>query len=246
MIKIGDIVTRKKYGNDILFKVCKICNKKVILKGIDLRLYADAEYSDLVLTTINKKKEIVNQIRNLQTNKYFYIPGLILQFDSDKEYLNKCLEYYKTQKVKCIGYIFSEKEYKDNIIKLIEKHNPSIIVITGHDAYHKEYNNYKNSKYFVETVKQIREKYRDIIIISGACQSDFESLIKAGSTYASSPKHLNINALDPAIIASYLALTSNTKYIELEDILSKTTYGPDSIGGIKTLGCMIIGYPRKD
>lgn len=54
-IKVGDIVARKSYGGDILFRVKEI--KKtggqtiVILKGVDYRIEADAPESDLVLQT---------------------------------------------------------------------------------------------------------------------------------------------------------------------------------------------------
>lgn len=46
-IKKGDIVSRKSYGNDIIFSIKRIIklknNKKiVILKGIDVRIEADA------------------------------------------------------------------------------------------------------------------------------------------------------------------------------------------------------------
>ena len=34
--------------------------------------------------------------------------------------------------------------------------------------------------------------------------------------------------------------------IDLNEILSKTTYGSDGIGGIRTTGVMKIGTPRKD
>lgn len=56
MLKVGDYVTRKKYGNDILFKVDKIANNVIYLKGVDVRLYADSKADDLVLATISKKK----------------------------------------------------------------------------------------------------------------------------------------------------------------------------------------------
>lgn len=56
MLKIGDYVTRKKYGNDILFKIDKIENNTIYLKGVDVRLYADSEKDDLILSTISKKK----------------------------------------------------------------------------------------------------------------------------------------------------------------------------------------------
>lgn len=250
--KIGDIVTRKKYGNDILFKIDKIIGNKVYLKGLELRLYADASIEDIVLSAIPKKKESNNIIRKLNTNDYFYIPGIILHIDSDKDYLEKCMEYYKEQKVQAFGYVFKESDISSNIIKLLEKHNPNILVITGHDAYYKNKKNgkkYKNSEYYKESVKLVRKKIKnhsDLIIIAGACQSDFGGLILSGSTYASSPKHINIHALDPAIIAAYLALSERNIQIDLEELLSKTKYGKDGIGGLDVCGMMIKGYPRKD
>ena len=39
-LKIGDIVTRKSYHNDILFKIMDISENVAILKGIEVRLYA--------------------------------------------------------------------------------------------------------------------------------------------------------------------------------------------------------------
>ena len=62
MLKIGDYVTRKKYGNDILFKIDKIENNTIYLKGVDVRLYADSEKEDLILSSISKKKEKIMRI----------------------------------------------------------------------------------------------------------------------------------------------------------------------------------------
>ena len=72
MFKIGDLVTRKKYGNDIIFKIDKIQNNTIYLKGVDVRLYADTKEDDLILATIPKKKEIneeksENKIDNKKT-----------------------------------------------------------------------------------------------------------------------------------------------------------------------------------
>ena len=246
MFKVGDYVTRKKYNNDILFRIEKIENNKIILSGVDLRLYAESDENDLILSTISKDRDEVSLVRTLDDSNYFYLPGVILHIDSDKNYLNKCLNYYKKHKLKCYSYIYSENEYPNIIEKLVKKHNPDIVVITGHDAYYKKENKYKNSIYFEECVKKIISINSNLIIISGACQSDFISLIKAGSSYASSPSHINIHALDPAIIATYIALSDRDKEIDLEEILSKTKYGSDGIGGIKTSGVMKIGTPRKD
>ena len=57
MFKVGDYVTRKKYNHDILFKITDINNNKITLKGVELRLYADADINDLVKRTISKKKK---------------------------------------------------------------------------------------------------------------------------------------------------------------------------------------------
>lgn len=83
MLKVGDYVTRKKYGNDILFKVDKIANNVIYLKGVDVRLYADSKADDLVLATISKKKDEIDILRTLNDKEYFYIPGSILHVDAD-------------------------------------------------------------------------------------------------------------------------------------------------------------------
>ena len=89
----------------------------------------------------------------------------------------------------------------------------------------------------------IRENEK-LIISAGACQSNYEELIKAGANFASSPKRINIHALDPAIIATRVSLSDISKDIDLINILENTKYGKDGIGGIKTKGTMYIGYPR--
>lgn len=57
MLKIGDYVSRKKYGNDIIFIIDRIEDNIVYLKGCDVRLYADASINDLILMPIPKKKK---------------------------------------------------------------------------------------------------------------------------------------------------------------------------------------------
>ena len=245
MLKVGDYVTRNKYKNDILFKVLNIKDNKVILSGVNIRLIADANIDDITIS--NDRNEELDEIEIIDLdNNYFYIPGVILHLDSDKDYLERCMNYYKKNKIKCYGFNYLEKEYKSKIKDLIHKYNPSIVVITGHDAKYGN-NKYKNSKYFIDVVKYIRNELnrKDLIIVSGACQSDFIGLIKNGSNFASSPAHINIHALDPAIIATNIALSEKNQSIDLNGILSKTKYGSDGIGGINTSGVMIIGYPRK-
>jgi spore coat assembly protein len=144
------------------------------------------------------------------------------------------------------GVVINEEDLENEVIKYLKKIKPNILVITGHDA-KIEKNKYKNSKYFINAIKKAREYERSIeklIIVAGACQSDYEELIKAGANFASSPKRINIHALDPAIIASRMSLSDSNVEIDLKDIIENTKYGSNGIGGIITKGTMYRGYPR--
>ena len=258
--KVGDMVSRKSYNNDIIFSIIKIEGTDAILKGIDLRLYADSDLSDLVKVDDknikNNDREIIieNQKQlNLDRNEYFYLPGIILHIDSDDDYLKRCMSFYEGMGVKAYGIKLNEDTIVNEIDKYLEKYKPDIVVITGHDAYIRkkedvmDVNNYQNTKNFIDGVIKVRnyENSQDkVIVIAGACQSNYEELIKAGANFASSPKRINIHALDPAIIASSVALSEKNKSINLIDILKKTKYGSDGIGGIITSGVMYVGYPR--
>ena len=94
------------------------------------------------------------------------------------------------------------------------------------------------------SAREYEKDHEKLIIIAGACQSDYEELIKAGSNFASSPRRINIHALDPAIVASSICLSNKNTPIDLKKILSRTKYGKDGIGGIITNGTMYVGYPR--
>ena len=77
-------------------------------------------------------------------------------------------------------------------------------------------------------------------------QSDYVGLIRAGSSFASSPNHINIHALDPAIVASEIALNDINSPLDVMSILSKTNCKEEGFGGLKIRGMMICGYPRKE
>ena len=246
MFKIGDLVTRSSYSNDVIFKIIDIEDDVAILKGINVRLCADSPLSDLnyASKTIDDRffYEKINEIRNFERNDYFYIPGKILHIDGDKEYLNRCLDFYKKANVLAIGVYSPEKEMSLNVEKYLEDINPDIVVITGHDSDVKN-----NSKYFSDAVRVCRRFQKDydkLIIIAGACQSNYEKLLKAGANFASSPKHINIHALDPAIIALSLSLLDKNKTVDLLSLLEKTSNGKDGMGGVNTKGVMTTGYPR--
>ena len=249
----GDFVTRISHNHDIVFKIVSIEGGVAFLKGVDLRLYADSSLSDLVKASfpIDSDQQILEKnLRELQMDRsqYFYLPGKILHIDGDNDYLNRCMKFYQEMSVKANGLTISEIEMPYKIYDLLQEFQPDIVVITGHDAYlKKNRGDYQNSLNFIETVKEARkyEKIQDkLIIIAGACQSNYEELIKAGANFASSPKRINIHALDPAILATSLALSDRNKSIDLLSILEKTKYGKDGMGGIITNGTMYVGYPR--
>lgn len=255
-IKKGDIVTRNSYNNDTIFKVIKIDNNTCYLKGIEVRLLADAPILDLKIYDREIKEEDFNELtRNDETDDrdYFYLPAKILHIDGDDEYLEKCIKYYKYNNVFAVGKKIKEEDIYNQIGDLLNEYNPDIVIITGHDAMQKkkgtinDLDSYKNSKNFIKAIKVARKyekSHEKLVIIAGACQSDYEELIKAGANYASSPKRINIHALDPAIIAVSIATTERNQELDLKEILNKTKYGSDGIGGIKGNGLMYVGYPR--
>lgn len=253
---VGDYVTRNSYNNDTIFKIIEIDKDNVMLKGVDIRLFADSDINDLVKCEyVLNDDEFFDRIKvkdNMDRSEYFYLPAKILHIDGDKDYLNRCMDFYKRANIFAVGEHVHENDVPNVIGKLLKKYKPDIIIITGHDAVNKSkdinnINNYKNSKNFVKSVFVAREyekSHDKLVIIAGACQSDYEALIKAGANFASSPKRVNIHALDPAIIATTLALTEKGYEIDLIELLNKTKYGKDGVGGLKSKGMMYVGYPR--
>lgn len=81
-IQVGSIVTRNSHDNDVVFIVMDIKDNIAYLKGTDVRLYADALISDLVLSKENDdyRPEISNEL--LDRDEYFYLPGKILHIDA--------------------------------------------------------------------------------------------------------------------------------------------------------------------
>lgn len=252
-IKKGDIVTRNSYKNDVVFEVIDIKDDIAYLKGTDIRLYADSPLSDLVLSDRHDDYNPEVDLEILDRDEYFYLPGKILHIDGDEDYLAKSLSFYKKAGVLAIGKTIKEPDMPNKLLALLREVKPDILVITGHDAYYeklgniKNINNYKNSKYFAKCVQIAREyekSHEKLVIIAGACQSDYEDIIKCGANFASSPKRVNIHALDPAVIAVNVALTDKRTNIDIKELVSKTKYGKNGIGGLVGPGMMYVGYPR--
>lgn len=257
-IKKGDFVTRNSYKNDTLFKVVNIKGNNVYLKGIDVRLYADSNIKDLKVATDEDKKKLKIEIEDseddiLDRSEFFYLPAKILHIDGDNEYLQRCLDYYKKHNVYAVGKKLNEVDVPYKIKDLLLEYKPDIVIITGHDAYYQkkgkieDIRNYKNTENFIKAVKECRayeKSHEKLVIIAGACQSNYEELIKAGANFASSPKRVNIHCLDPAIIATNVSLTERNREVDLISLLEKTKYGKDGMGGLICNGLMYVGYPR--
>lgn len=229
-MKLGDIVVRRSYNKDIAFTIIDIQNKGdktlYILKGVNLRIVADAPASDLqqVLDyrlgkyepVFNKKvnesiKNIVSSrsldpsIKKKYKNKKrikikgvpsnydgmsFKRPGRILHIDGDSSYLEVCLKVYKQLLIEAVGMVIPESEQPNKIVDVVKEIKPDIVVITGHDSMSKNVvdytnlDNYRNSKYFVDSVTKLREyeaNYDNLVIYAGACQSCYEAIMDAGA-----------------------------------------------------------------
>ena len=256
---IGDIVSRNSYNNDINFKITNIVGNIVYLEGVDIRLCADALVDDIKkvddIISFDDSDIITKTVKKIHIDRedYFFIPGSILHIDGDDNYLDRCMNFYENIGVKANGLTLRENLISTRVYDLLNEYNPDILVITGHDAYISKNNDasnldsYQNTSNFVAAIKEARrfEKSHDkLIIIAGACQSNYEELIRAGANFASSPKRINIHALDPAIIASSIAFSDKNQSIDLISVLEKTKFGCDGMGGIITNGTMYVGYPR--
>jgi len=165
-IKPGDIVGRKSYGSDILFQVVKVYEirkeKYALLKGIDVRLQADAHVRDLELKSpteilkyrhrvIERYSECMREIliergmkrgtaahRILESEEkksdFFELPGRVIHIDGDESYLEKCMRSYMRLEVEARGFFVPEEEQPGKIEDILLHHNASILVLTGHDG----------------------------------------------------------------------------------------------------------------
>lgn len=274
-IKKGDIVVRKSYGKDIIFRVINILNKPeekiAVLNGVIERIEADSKIADLELIDKQKVKDILRKmdiklenriekskqqledrnykigvVTNQTRAKEKIISGKILHLDGDRKYSEKSYRYYRKLGLNAIVKYIPEYKQPRVVYQLLELYNPDILVITGHDGMIKRgmrYNdiyNYRNSRYFIETVKEARkydkQKGKKLVIFAGACQSYFEAIISAGANFASSPARILIDFLDPLVVAEKIALTEKYRYITIDDIAYELKNGKDGIGGIGANG----------
>jgi len=181
-IKKGDIVGRISYGKDVFFIVDNILktrlnNEFAVLKGLNIRIMADSPTEDLELISKNdvldsiKRSDIdlekrikasKNKIENTLKRQKIYT-GKILHLDGDRKYSEKSARYYNRVGLNAIVKNIAENKQSKVVIPLLNKYNPDILIITGHDAMLKNgsnYNNiynYRNSRAFYKYCKRSKK-----------------------------------------------------------------------------------------
>lgn len=160
MWRQGDLVSRKSYGDDIIFKVESIQREVAILRGIEVRLIADAMLSDLTMkdeqqyhremgmdsaraAEAKRLQEFNQEIRHARVKQhqssaedtpYFELPGRVLHLDGDATYLRKSMEIYEQLNIPAEGHYVRESMMSDAVNQLLPAVRPDILIITGHDG----------------------------------------------------------------------------------------------------------------
>lgn len=200
-------------------------------------------------TSQNKSPKIIKDKELI-----FGRPGKILHIDGDSTYLENCLKVYKELQLSAVGYAITEKEQPKKILDIVKTTKPDIVVLTGHDGISRnvtdylDVNNYRNSKYFIESVKLLRDynsSYDELVIFAGACQSCYENILDAGANFASSPSRVLIHCLDPVFICEKIAYTKIDTVVSITDVIENTITGIKGIGGLQTRGKYREGYPKS-
>ncbi|AEI46100.1 sporulation peptidase YabG [Paenibacillus mucilaginosus] len=160
----GDLVTRRSYGGDIVFKIQEIRQQVAVLRGVEMRLLADAPLQDLEAApqydpfqyTIPNHPKWMEAMRRTQASQaaavpggwpaqasaaptaaaaaYFELPGKVLHLDGDPNYLRKCMTLYGELRVPAEGYYVAEANMADALYRLLPQVQPDIVVVTGHDG----------------------------------------------------------------------------------------------------------------
>ncbi len=263
LFRIGSIreKTVQLFGEDLRLEADAPIDDIVMVKSRDLekRRKKGKEQEDFSYRLFRQDYQLMKEKREYQSTEgyyyeaqYFQLPAKVLHLDGDQMYLRKCIELYRRVGLQVHGVHVNEKEMPVKIGELVRKIQPDIIVITGHDAFSKnkgqknDLRAYRHSRYFAETVREARNITPDLdqlIIFAGACQSHFESLIRAGANFASSPLRINIHALDPVYIAAKIAYTSFMDKVGVRDALRNTLTGDKGMGGVETRGLLRTGMP---
>jgi spore coat assembly protein len=170
-MKQGDLVVRKSYRGDIMFRIADFAGQRAVLRGTDYRLLADAPLADL-LPVRNPDELSGTRQAHIQTNEsirrmreerhrqseragafpnsaagrqpYFEMPGKVLHLDGDTNYLKKSMQVYGQLRVPAEGIHCHESQMPQALIRLLPQVRPDIVVITGHDGVLKQREDLQN------------------------------------------------------------------------------------------------------
>ena len=140
-------ILEKRFANQEIKQLNKKMNQRIKHKKIKEE---NSMYKIGLLSRSNRNQEKI-------------VTGKILHLDGDKKYSEKSYYYYKKLGLNAIVKNIPEYRQPKVVYRLLEIYQPDILVITGHDGmirrerdYYNLYN-YRNSKYFIETVKEARK-----------------------------------------------------------------------------------------
>lgn len=159
MWKRGDLVARKSYGEDLVFRIETVERHLAILRGVEYRLLADAELQDLTRVeqpeahrgTVEARVKIAESAKRLgfyrelhkeketaaaskHSPPFFELPGKILHLDGDPVYLHKSMQVYSELGIPAEGHYMHESMMAEAAHRLLPIVRPDILVVTGHDG----------------------------------------------------------------------------------------------------------------
>ncbi|OOM74008.1 sporulation peptidase YabG [Clostridium sp. BL-8] len=266
---IGDIVVRKSYNKDVTFKIIDIKenngSENIILKGINIRIIADASVDDLELadedggsqdrilnTRVNEaiKKAMVlrGDFRDradkspkikAKNELMFGRPGKILHVDGDSEYMETCLKVYKQLSLDAVGRAIPEREQPEVIVDLVKEIKPDIVVLTGHDSVLKEPKDYLS----LDNYRNSRYYLESVKNLRNYNSSYDELVIFAGACQSCYERILDVGAnfaSSPNRVLIHcldpVFVCEKIAYTRIDKIVSITDVIENTITGIKGVG----------
>jgi spore coat assembly protein len=268
-MQIGDIVVRKSYNKDITFKIIDIkengSGNNVILKGINIRIIADANLEDLevaeedsgsqdkILNTrvseaIKKAMILRSDVRDkvekapkikAKNELMFGRPGKILHVDGDSEYMETCLKVYKQLSLDAVGRAIPEKEQPEVIVDLVREIKPDIVVLTGHDSVLKDPRDYLS----LENYRNSKYYLESVKNLRNYNSSYDELVIFAGACQSCYERILDVGAnfaSSPNRVLIHcldpVFVCEKIAYTRIDKIVSITDVIENTITGIKGVG----------
>ncbi|MFL0164928.1 sporulation peptidase YabG [Clostridium beijerinckii] len=268
-MEIGDIVVRKSYNKDITFKIIDIKDSggkyNIILKGINIRIIADASLDDLEMaeedtgsqdkilnTRVNEAikkamilrgdlRDKVEKSPKIKTKNelMFGRPGKILHVDGDSEYMETCLKVYKQLSLDAVGRAIAEKDQPEVIVDLVKEVKPDIVVLTGHDSVLREPRDYLN----LDNYRNSRYYLESVKNLRNYNSSYDELVIFAGACQSCYERILDVGAnfaSSPNRVLIHcldpVFVCEKIAYTRIDKVVSITDVIENTITGIKGVG----------